>query len=476
MTQAGPATPLINRRFLVLDALGRGGMGRVFRAFDRDRERVVALKTPHDDRRGGPDHPLTEEYRRAAMLRHPNLVRVLDLHRAREGPFPEDTPFLVLERAAGRPAHRALAPGRAGIATLRAFTAQVLGGLAHVHDAGLVHRDLKPGNLLVDRPRTGGIRVKLTDFGLATDVGTREEAGCISGSLPYLAPESIAGDPVDGRTDLYALGILLYFLSTASLPFRDTRASGILRWHLEGHPADPRRRRRDLPASWGAFVAALTERDPSRRPTCARTALRALGLATASDGTAHAPSAEVATLRLAVDAVRLGGARVHVHDAAATGTVRTRARALARIHDLAYHAVDDGCGGRPGLARAVADLLEGADDDPADLARKHRLIGVLPLEFVGRIAVRDLSRRLPADASERSTRDAARGLAVLMFEAAARRPSVWSFSPAALGDPLVRALLPAVETVAHAVPAPRRGAPGVLVLRPGNPSTHGPSD
>ena len=268
MSVAEAGSPLINRRYLVLDVLGRGGMGRVFRAFDRVSERVVAIKTPHDGRSAGPGHPMVEEYRVWSALTHPNIVRTLDLDRARRGPLPRDTPFLVLERTRGAPVHRVLAPGRTGYRSLRAFARGALEALVHVHATDVVHRDLKPGNLLVTRDRRTGLRVQLTDFGLAVTRGSREEPGCVSGSLPYVAPESILGGTVDGRTDLYGLGVLLCFLSTGRLPFDGTEPEEVLRWHLDGTTPDPCATRPDLPASWGRFVrrlACLLYTSPSPR-------------------------------------------------------------------------------------------------------------------------------------------------------------------------------------------------------------------
>lgn len=468
MSLADSAAPLINRRFLVLDAIGRGGMGRVFRAYDRDRERIVALKTPHDPRRAGPDHPMTDEFRMGSRLDHPNVVRILDLDRAREGPLAPDSPFLVLERSSGRPAHHALPAGRCGPRTLRTFAREVLLGLDHVHEAGVVHRDLKPGNLLVSGAGPRNLRVQLTDFGLATDVGTRDEPGRISGSLPYLAPESIVGAPVDARTDLYGLGVLLHYLSTGRMPFPED-PEAILHWHLEGPPADPGRHVPSLPPDWSALVRAMTSRHPDSRPPSAADALRRLGFEPTDPGrddrTGRARAA-TAILRLAVDAVRLGGIRIHGVAPPSFAARAREARTLARIHDLGFHRIDVPGGAGTGLGRVVADLVGGQSDRARDVLERHGLTERFPLQILGGVALWDRSSLDPSRLPAPERRAIARGVAGVLLGAAVRRPLLLSFSAAAIRDPLNATVVARLAAHAARCPAPQPGAPGLLILRP----------
>ena len=144
------ANLLLDDRFLILGSLGRGGMASVFRAFDRVTQRIVAIKAQTEVRQAGPAHPLSEEYDLWTRLTHPNIARVLELRVARSGPLLRGSPYLVLEHVRGLPADRALIPGRAGSSALETFAVQVLRGLQHVHAANLVHRDVKPSNLLTD--------------------------------------------------------------------------------------------------------------------------------------------------------------------------------------------------------------------------------------------------------------------------------------------------------------------------------------
>ena len=169
-TLGSSASPLQDDRFLVLGALGRGGMASVYRAFDRIEQRVVALKAGSDGQQAGPAHPLSAEFEAWTRLRHPNIVEAYELATASRGPLQDGTPYLVLEHVDGLPAHESLRPGRESPDALEQLSVQLLRGLDHVHAAGLVHRDVKPANLLVRRWGRQ-VDLKLTDFGLATMVG-----------------------------------------------------------------------------------------------------------------------------------------------------------------------------------------------------------------------------------------------------------------------------------------------------------------
>src|SRR5688572_12629424 len=218
---------------------------------------MVALKVLDLRARAGPAHPLSSEFEAWARVKHPNVVRVHELRRTRSGPLPSGTPYLVLEHVDGEPAHRALPPAQASEQALLAIARQVLAALAEVHGAGLVHRDVKPGNVLVRRHR-GLLRAKLTDFGLAAAPGNADLPGCISGSLPYVAPEALLGQAVDGRADFYGLGLLLYVLASGALPMgNDAEPEEVLAWHLHGPELDLHARRPDLSPRFARFLARL---------------------------------------------------------------------------------------------------------------------------------------------------------------------------------------------------------------------------
>ena len=296
----------------MLATLGRGGMGTVYRAYDRAARRMVALKVPHESGRPGPAHPLATEYARWSRLDHPNIVRVHELAYAEQGPIAAGTPYLVLEHVRGEPARHSLAAGADGEATATLLAEELLSALAHLHACGYVHRDLKPGNVLVDASTGGRTRCKLTDFGLAAPIGSSSRPGSISGSLPYVAPEALCGAPLDGRTDLYGLGVLLFRLLTGRIPVRDPTPQSILRWHLAGPLPDPASERPDLSPRLRRFVRRLLQRNRAMRPASAASALELLGRPRPEErtrGLSTAARGARARLRLALDAARLGARR-----------------------------------------------------------------------------------------------------------------------------------------------------------------------
>ncbi|HEX6851191.1 MAG TPA: serine/threonine-protein kinase [Candidatus Polarisedimenticolaceae bacterium] len=461
-------TPMLDHRFLVLDAIGRGGQGRVFRAFDRERERVVALKILHDENAApGPGHPLAEEFAAWARLRHRRIVRAFELRRAASGPLAPGVPYLVLEHVDAFPAHRALVPGRIRAEGLEALARGVLDALEHVHARGLVHRDLKPGNVLVGPSRPD--RVKLTDFGLAARAGRAGEPGRISGSLPYVAPESILGGEVDGRADLYALGVLMHYLATGRLPFESREPRSIVRWHLCGAPADPRRVNPSVPDRLARFVARLTERDPLRRPDGASAALELLGSrAPRPRGPEALPRAALATLRLAMDAVRMGAWRVLAlpRERAHAAGLAEEALVLAQLHGLDVLRLDDD-GGRPARGALatflVARLLARGGRAQGAPLREEVLRG-FPLEFFGGFPVWDRLRASAGPLRDVDLAAVGRGVAAFLGGSAGEPPALVVAAGRGLADPTCRAVL---DALARAAPerAPGSPGPGLLILR-----------
>jgi serine/threonine-protein kinase len=461
-------TPMLDHRFLLLDAVGRGGQGRVFRAFDRDHERMVALKILHDERASaGPGHPLAQEFAAWARLRHRRIVRAFELRQACSGPLPSGVPYLVLEHVDAFPAHRALVPGRIRVEGLEALASGVLDALEHVHARGLVHRDLKPGNVLVERARPD--RIKLTDFGLAARSGRHGEPGRISGSLPYVAPESIVGGEVDGRADLYGLGVLLHYLGTGRMPFEGREARDIVRWHLCGAPADPRRSNPAMPDRFARFVARLTERDPGRRPESAAAALELLGSrAPRPRGPETLPRAALATLRLAIDAVRVGDWRVLPlpEDRFHAAALAEEALVLAQLHGLDVLRLDDDGGRPPRAALAtflVARLLAGGDR-ARDALLRYDLLRGFPLEFFGGFPVWDRLRENAGRPGDADLAAIGRGVAGLLAESRQAPPALVLVAGRGLADPTCRAV---VDALSRAAVDRRPGSPGggVLVLR-----------
>jgi streptogramin lyase len=248
------------------DLVGRGGMGDVYRALDTRLERPVALKLLGErlsDDESFRQRMLTES-RLAAGLDHPNVVPIYEAGEA-DGRlfiamrFVEGSDLKALLRRAGT-----LAPERAV-----AIASQVADALDAAHAKGLVHRDVKPSNVLLDQQR-GREHVYLADFGLTQSVSdTRPTDGHLMGTVDYVAPEQIIGDNVDGRADVYALGCLLFEALTGTLPFSGASDVAVVYAHLEQPPPRATERRPSLPAAVDDVLARAMAKDRTeRQPTC----------------------------------------------------------------------------------------------------------------------------------------------------------------------------------------------------------------
>ena len=260
-----PPGSVIAGRYEVLEELGRGGMGQVFRVRDRELDEVIALKTL----RRRPD---LSEQARSRFLReikltrkitHPNVVRVFDLGAWR------DLSFITMEYIPGRTLSQWVRDGEGKNANLRQkveILRAVAAGLAEAHKLGIIHRDLKPQNVILT---PSGIP-KLLDFGIAyTEAEGNEELtqeGHFVGSPKYVSPEQIQGLPLDSRSDIYCLGLLAYFLLTGHDAFTGDKPSMILIKQLKEPPLPPSRLVR-LPPSLESLVLKCLNKKPDDRPS-----------------------------------------------------------------------------------------------------------------------------------------------------------------------------------------------------------------
>ncbi|WP_067459464.1 serine/threonine-protein kinase [Actinomadura macra] len=260
-------------RYRMERSLGRGGMGEVWRALDLRLERPVAVKLlPLSD---DTDPALVARFRReaqlAAGLQHPGITVVHDIDQ--DGPLL----FLVMELLTGRDLRRVLAEHPGGLPFARAvhIVAQVASALGAAHTRGVVHRDVKPSNLI----EADGGWTKICDFGIArfAESSTNLTGNSSLGTPVYMAPEQFEGHAVDGRTDLYSLGCVLFELLTGRPPFPSGKGLSVLLYHhLHISPDDPRMIRPDLPAELCELVLDLLAKRPDDRPADAETVLRRL--------------------------------------------------------------------------------------------------------------------------------------------------------------------------------------------------------
>jgi eukaryotic-like serine/threonine-protein kinase len=253
-------------KYQVLEHLGAGGMGTVFLCEHRHMRRRVAIKVLPPD----PDDPThLDRFRReaqaVAMLDHPNIVRAFDLDR--EG----KVHFMVMEYIDGA-SLQYMVDVRGPLPVDRAvnYLAQAALGLQHAADAGLVHRDVKPSNLMVDWTGT----VKVLDLGLARFAKGIEKAAqanenhAVFGTADYVAPEQARGSAVDVRGDVYALGAVAYFLLTGKPPFHGGSVASKLIRHQTEVPTPVCKARPDVPEGVSAVIDQMLAKDPGARPTC----------------------------------------------------------------------------------------------------------------------------------------------------------------------------------------------------------------
>jgi tetratricopeptide (TPR) repeat protein len=267
VTGTAPTAPR-KRRYELLDELGRGGMGVVYRAKDSHLGRVVALKLLPENLR---DHPAAvklflREARSAAALNHPNIVTIFDAGQEVDGTY-----FISMEYLEGVTVDSVLRKkGALPVRTVAGLGLQAATGLEYAHRQKIVHRDIKAANLFVTRDKV----VKVMDFGLAKMIEeVRRNSTMIGGTPNFMAPEQAAGEAVDHRTDLYSLGATLFQLVTGTVPFE----GGDVTYHHRHTPApDPRERRADVPDPMAKLILKLMQKRPEDRCQSAKEVAAAL--------------------------------------------------------------------------------------------------------------------------------------------------------------------------------------------------------
>ncbi len=265
---------VLDNRYRIDRLIGRGGMGAVYLAHDEVLDEPVALKVVSSAQSSDPAESADRFRREASAARRvmsPNVIRIHDLGQTRSGLL-----YISMEHFPGRTLAEVMQTrGPLPLGELRDILCQVCDGLAAAHDAGVIHRDLKPHNILVGERRA----VKIIDFGLAKSTFLRgmTATGLIMGTPHYMSPEQVKGEDVDAASDIYALGALTFHAATGQPPFDGNTPIAIGFAHLTQEPRDPRLLRPDLPEELGQAILAALAKSPRERPRSAADFKKALG-------------------------------------------------------------------------------------------------------------------------------------------------------------------------------------------------------
>ena len=244
---------LLNQRFRLEKELGRGGMGAVYSATDEVLQRRVAIKLLKEQSGDDVRKKLRLEAQIAARLLHDYVVRIYDFGQA------DATYFLVMEEVNGTSYSKRWR--HLSLAQRLEILAQVADALDYAHHQGVIHRDVKPANVLL----TTGDVPKLSDFGLSMMVEQGDQSGLIRGTPHYMSPEQTRGLQLDHRTDLYSLGVMLYESSTGSVPFAGSSIS-IMSQHFAASPEPPRSRNQLVSPELEALILSAMAKRPDQRP------------------------------------------------------------------------------------------------------------------------------------------------------------------------------------------------------------------
>jgi hypothetical protein len=276
----------------IVQKIGEGGMGEVYKAIDKHLGRTVALKTILDPCKDWRTKGyFAREARAASALNHPNIVTIYEFNCA------EGLDFIAMEYVEGATLGQLLSGGGIPLATLIDYARQAASGIAAAHAAGVVHRDLKPGNIMV----TPGGTVKVLDFGLArqesssdpelTKSLTLTRTGAISGTPAYMSPEQVLGEPVGPASDIFSFGVVLYELACGSRPFQGKNARKMLDQVAHQNPPPPAELKPGIPPALAALIEHCLCKVPAERPASMREVAVVLGDVVAGmGGTAQKPN------------------------------------------------------------------------------------------------------------------------------------------------------------------------------------------
>jgi serine/threonine protein kinase len=255
----------------ILERLGEGGMGVVYKARDSHLDRFVAIKVLPPEKMTDPERKrrFVQEAKAASALNHPNIITIHDIDQT------DGIDFISMEYVAGRTLDQLIPRHGMRLNGALECAVQISDALARAHSAGIIHRDLKPSNIMVDKRGM----VKVLDFGLAKltevtslgeDASTRTmkpvtEEGKIVGTVAYMSPEQAEGQPVDARSDIFSLGVVLYEMATGARPFRGNSAMSVISSILKDSPLAPAQVNPGVPRDLDRIIRHCLAKDPARR-------------------------------------------------------------------------------------------------------------------------------------------------------------------------------------------------------------------
>ena len=282
-------------RYRVEKLLGQGGMGAVYQAYDLDLNRTVALKLVRPELMVHPEamQRFKQELLLASKISHRNILRIHDLGDV------AGTKFISMAFVDGSDLHHILqSQGKLTIERTLNISKQLCAALDAAHSESVVHRDMKPQNIMLDKDD----HVFVSDFGLAKSIeseGGMTMTGELLGTPRYMAPEQIECKPVDGRTDLYALGLIMYEMLTGDVPFQAESTFQLMYKRANEAPPEPKAANPDIPDWLNQVVMKCLERDPARRYASARAILNDLELQQSPSG--FSPSMSIRLPQMAVN-------------------------------------------------------------------------------------------------------------------------------------------------------------------------------
>jgi serine/threonine-protein kinase len=380
---ASPVGTLLSKRYRLDAKVGTGGMSTVYRAFDTVLERQVAIKLMHREIAGDSDQleRFRREARAVAQLNHPHVVGVIDAGEEDEqGSGGFTTPYIVFEYVEGETLkHRIRRFGRLPVAESIAYAIEIARALGAAHDCQIVHRDVKPQNVLIDEEGTA----KVTDFGIARTLHQEglTADGRVLGTTDYVSPEQALGEPVSGQSDLYSLGIVLFEMLTGDVPFKGENQVAVAMKHVREELPDIQIRRPEVSAALAAVLDRSTAKELDRRYPTAQAMIadleQVLAIETARSGQVTGEATSVLRTLPGETRKRLP-LRARRSTKALIALVLVGAAVAAGVALLAANQTERGTGNRSGVPAAPGQPQEvrlkqraPADFDPIGADGEH---------------------------------------------------------------------------------------------------------